>query len=203
MHSYNVIAEKETAMFENRLTPFENPYQFNHGGSQNIHTRQYNLALSQFRTKLIEGKLFRLARKCLKRPSCLYDLNALKRDLHVRGSSYTGIQVVPVTAIIGSECRTTDFDMHFHPISEAARDRWVNMAMVYLARLPLPPIQLIRVGDAYFVRDGHHRISVSRTFGQVAMDAEVITWNAAPPFPWQPGAVAENPSLLKSPQISP
>jgi hypothetical protein len=26
------------------------------------------------------------------------------------------------------------------------------------------------------VRDGHHHISVSRAFGQVAMDAEVITW---------------------------
>jgi hypothetical protein len=190
-------------MFENRLTPFENPYQFNHGGSQHIYTRQYNLALSQFRSRLVRGKIFRLARTILQRRLYLYDFNILKSEVHARGSCYSGIQVVPIRAIIGSESRSMDFDMHFHPISEAARDRWVNMAMVYLSRLPLPPIQLIRVGDAYFVRDGHHRISVSRTFGQVAMDAEVITWNAAPPFPWQPGAAAENPGMLNSPQISP
>jgi hypothetical protein len=103
----------------------------------------------------------------------------------VRGSSYSGIHVVPIRSIIGSEGRTTDFDMDFHPVREDSRERWVNMAMVYLARLPLPPIEVIRLGDAYFVRDGHHRISVSRAFGQVAMDAEVITWKAQPPFPWQ------------------
>ena len=126
----------------------------------------------------------------------------LKPDLHVHGSFYAGIQVVPIRAIIGSECRTADFDLAFHPLSEAARERWVNMAIVYLARLPLPPIQLIRIGDAYFVRDGHHRVSVSRNFGQVAMDAEVITWNASPPLRWQSDAVSTGPNMLKSPHLS-
>ncbi len=41
-------------------------------------------------------------------------------------------------------------------------------------------------GMAYFVRDGHHRISVSRAFGQTHIDAEVTTWQAVPPYPWQP-----------------
>jgi hypothetical protein len=99
--------------------------------------------------------------------------------------------VVPINSIIGSEGRIADFDIDFHPMSEAVCERWVNMAIVHLSRLPLPPIQLIQIGDAYFVRDGHHRISVSRAFGQVAMDAQVITWKAQPPFPWQKHTLSE------------
>jgi hypothetical protein len=193
--------EKETAMFQSNLTLYQNAQLPGSNYAEDIYTRQYNRALSQFRFSLLKGKIFRLITRVLKRKPALYDLNALKPDLHVRGSFYAGIQVVPINSIIGSEGRSSDFDMHFHPLSENARDRWVNMAIVHLSRLPLPPIKLIRIGDVYFVRDGHHRISVSRTFGQVAMDAEVVTWNAAPPFPWQP-CCAENPSLVKSPHLS-
>ena len=159
------------------------------GYSENIYARQYNVALSQFRSALRRGKISRLKRRILHRPEHLYDLETLKQALTVRGSCYAGIQVVRIDAIIGSEGRSADFDIDFCPVSEAARERWINMAIVHLSRLPLPPIQLIQIGDAYFVRDGHHRISVSRAFGQAAMDAEVITWKASPPFPWQPEAV--------------
>lgn len=138
-----------------------------------------------------------MIRKLLHRPQRLYDLNTLKANLRLRGSSYAGIQVVPIRSIIGSEGRTADFDMDFHPISSIARERWVNMAIAYLSRLPLPAIQLIQIGDAYFVRDGHHRISVSRAFGQIAMDAEVITWKAAPPFPWQEESIQKRPIFSK------
>lgn len=189
-------------MFENRINAFENVHMLNSNGSENMYVRQYNTALSQFRSALWKGKVFRLKRKALRRQPYLYDLTSLKADLRVLGSSYAGIQVVPISSIIGSEGRSADFDLHFHPLSEMARDRWVNMAMMHLSRTPLPPIQLICIADAYFVRDGHHRISVARMFGQVAMDAEVITWNASPPFPWQTGTVPANPGLMKSPGLS-
>jgi hypothetical protein len=189
-------------MFENQMNPFQNIYSPDHGCSQNIHAHQYNTALNQFRFALMKGRLFRLRMGLLNRASLLYDLNTLKRGLGVQGSCYSGIRVVPVRAVIGSEGRTADFDLAFHPLGEAARERWVNMAIVYLSRIPLPPIQLIRVNEAYFVRDGHHRISVARTFGQAAMDAEVITWNAASAFPWQPVEIPENPFMLKGAHLS-
>lgn len=177
-------------MLDNRLPPFENMYLRDGCGSGSIHARQYNTALNRFRYFLSAGKIFRLKAKFLHQNQDLYDLNVLKPHLHVRGSSYSGIKVVPIHSIIGSEGRTTDFDLNFHPFKEEMQERWVNLAIVHVSRLPLPPVQLIQVGEAYFVRDGHHRISVSRAFGQAAMDAEVITWNAAPPFPWQPETCA-------------
>jgi len=193
---------KEGTMFDNKLLASQNIHLLDDCSPENNDAHRYNTALNKFRSNLSKGKVSRLKRKVLHRPQWLYDLNALKPDLHLRGSSYSGIQVVPASSIIGSEGKATDFDIDFHPLSEAARERWVNVAMVYLAHLPLPPVQLIQIGNTYFVRDGHHRISVSRAFGQIAVDAEVITWKAAPPFPWQLGAVQKESFSLKRLDLS-
>ena len=172
-------------MFQNNLRLYQTTRLLGSSSAASMPARQYNTALNRFNAILVTGKFARLISRALQRPQSLYDLNALKPALGLRGSFYAGMQVVPIRSIIGSEGRITDFDMDFHPISEASRERWVNMAMAHLAGLPLPSVKLIRVDNAYFVRDGHHRISVSRAFGQLAMDAEVITWKAEPPFPWR------------------
>lgn len=185
-------------MFENQMNPFEYARLHDSCCSENWYAAQYNRASNQFKTACAQGNLFRLKMKVLHRQPFLYDLNTIKSSLQVRGSSYAGIKVVRINTIIGSEGRISDFDSGFHPMREVARERWINIAMAYIERLPLPPIQLIEIGDAYFIRDGHHRVSVARAFGQTAMDAEVITWNAAPPFPWQQCCALEQPSLLKS-----
>ena len=183
-------------MFENWIGYSDNAVMDDREVSRNIYARQYNTALDRFRSALWSGTFYRWKRKVMGRPQTLYDLNELKYQLALFGSCYAGIQVIPIRAIIGSEGRTADFDMEFHPVREASRERWVSMAMAHLARLPLPPIELIQVGNAYFVRDGHHRISVSRAFGQTAMDAEVITWKASSPFPWEQNASQPESSVL-------
>jgi hypothetical protein len=181
---YNAI-EKETTMFENRINPFDKFETPEGTSSKNVYAHQYNTALNRFKSSLVMGRVSRLKNRFMHLPQWLYDLNALKPGLSLRSSFYAGIQVVPIHSIIGSEGKATDFDMGFHPIKEASRERWVSLAMAYVGCLPLPPVELIQVGDVYFVRDGHHRISVSRAFGQTSIDAEVITWQAIPPFPWQ------------------
>ena len=37
----------------------------------------------------------------------------------------------------------------------------------------MPPVELLKVGDIYFVRDGHHRVSVARALGRADIDAYV------------------------------
>ena len=165
--------------------------------SGNNHLQQYHQALNKFKSTVFKGVVSRLMRRVLNRPQRLYDLNALRPDLHLHGGSYSGIQVVPICSIIGSEGRTTDFDMGFHPMDDAKRERWMNVALAYVSGVPLPPVELIQVGNAYFVRDGHHRVSVSRAFEQIAIDAEVITWKASAPFPWQAEASRKRPLFSK------
>jgi hypothetical protein len=166
--------------------------------SRNHALHLYNKAQCRFKAVLFRGSISRLKRRLLDRPQQLYDLHVLKQHLHLRGSFYSGIQVVPIRSIIGSEGRASDFDMDFHPVSDSARERWINVALAYLSNQPLAPVQLIRVGDAYFVRDGHHRISVGRAFGQIAIDAEVITWRTSAPLPWQARALQKSPVIPKA-----
>jgi len=84
-----------------------------------------------------------------------------------------GLQTVPVKAIIGSEGRTTDFDIEFHPIKKHSQYRWLRVATARDEWIPIPPVELIRLGNEYFVRDGHHRISVAKARGEKDIEAEV------------------------------
>lgn len=170
-------------MFENNL--YQSLIYRTECCGENDHALRYNTAVNCFRSALLKGKISRIRRGILRHRRWLYDLADIKSQIGLRGSYYAGIKVVSMDHIIGTEGRTAGFDIDFHPVSEESRERWVNMALVYLSRIPLPPVELIQIGDAYFVRDGHHRISVAHSFGQTAMDAEVIAWKARPPFPWE------------------
>ena len=85
----------------------------------------------------------------------------------------TGLHVVPLDAIVGSVDRGRDFDRRFRPTSGRSRGRWEQIAAAARRGESLPPIDLLRVGDLYFVRDGHHRVSVARALGHTDIDAYV------------------------------
>ncbi len=84
-----------------------------------------------------------------------------------------GQQVVPVARIVGSVDRTGDFDRFFRPRSPALRARWQRLAAAQRRGEALPPIELKKVGELYFVVDGHHRVSIAFARGFTTIDAEV------------------------------
>ena len=81
--------------------------------------------------------------------------------------------------------RSGDFDNRFHPLDDRIRDRWVSIAMARKQNIPLAAVELIQVGDRYFIKDGHHRISVARALGETAVDAEIVIWEVACSLPWE------------------
>lgn len=87
---------------------------------------------------------------------------------------YRGVQPVPIAKIIGTENRFSDFDREFLPLKRQDRYRWARIHALYTEGHPLPPVALLKIGDFYFVRDGHHRISVARAEGALYIDAEVV-----------------------------
>ncbi len=89
------------------------------------------------------------------------------------GAHSTGLQSVPIRAIRGSENRTQDFDLDFNPLTEHTQERWIRLYDAWQAGEQLPPVTLTRQGDTYYVRDGHHRISIARSLGQEYIEAEV------------------------------
>ena len=85
---------------------------------------------------------------------------------------------VALADIVGSQGRSADLDREFRPLRPHQRDRWLNIYAARVTGRSLPPVDLIQVGRQYFVRDGHHRISVARALGQEAIDALVTVWPA-------------------------
>jgi hypothetical protein len=76
--------------------------------------------------------------------------------------------------IRGSEGRSDDFDCDFNPLHTRTRDRWMSVAIARSQGETLPLVELIQLGEDYFVRDGHHRISVARELSEEYIDAIVI-----------------------------
>jgi hypothetical protein len=96
------------------------------------------------------------------------------RHLHPRSERYRGIHPIPLEAIIGSVDRYSEFDQHFLPLQDYLDERWINIRNAQLQGRELPAIQVYKAGEAYFVKDGNHRVSVARRQNQKFIDAEII-----------------------------
>jgi hypothetical protein len=105
----------------------------------------------------------------------LYDVHpearrAAPRDL--------GIRIVPIehiagTAVAGSAQRGRDFK----PLPQLRgldwQARWQRILQAMDRLVVLPPVELMKVGDEYWVLDGHNRVAAALEIGQVAVDADV------------------------------
>jgi hypothetical protein len=85
-----------------------------------------------------------------------------------------GPRVVPVERIVGSVGRHRDFDRDFLPAKADLEERWKRVDRAFHLGKELPPVALHKVGGAYFVEDGNHRVSVARYQGVGWIDAEVV-----------------------------
>ena len=94
---------------------------------------------------------------------------------------HLGIKEVPTREIVGSVGRHSDFDGAFSPARASVETRWKRIDRAFLKDEELPPVSLYKVGDAYFVNDGNHRVSVARFHGVEFVDADVVEFGAARP----------------------
>jgi hypothetical protein len=106
-------------------------------------------------------------------PTTLLSYDNIKEKLHIGGPIYRGVKTVRVDQIAGSLNRYHEFDRVFLPASDKLADRWQSVNRAFYQEISLPPVVLYKVGDVYFVVDGHHRVSVAREQGQIFIEAEV------------------------------
>jgi hypothetical protein len=107
-------------------------------------------------------------------PGRLLSFDEAKGALARWTQAYRGMRTVEVEKITGSVGRYRDFDGSFLPLKAGMADRWGRVDRAYHRGEELPAVSLYKVGDAYFVRDGNHRVSVARYHGVAAVDAEVV-----------------------------
>ncbi len=151
--------------------------------SAGIGTRQFDpgiaaisRAVSMHHSLVLRARLRRLWAGVTRRSVRLLDMDVVRRSKTIEGIFDLGCVTIAVERIRGSECRARDFDNAFLPLNETTRQRW---ASVYAARLcgeSLPAVSVVQLGDTYYVRDGHHRVSVARVLGEEYIEANVQVW---------------------------
>jgi hypothetical protein len=130
-------------------------------------------ALLDFERAFFKGFLRKIITWLTGKSNALLPFDLVKKQLPIKGQHYIGLQQVQVDQIIGSMGRYRDFDRAFLPVQTRTRDRWVNIDKAHYDDVILPPVDLYKMGEVYFVKDGNHRVSVARERGQVYLDAYV------------------------------
>jgi hypothetical protein len=103
----------------------------------------------------------------------LATLDEAKYGRAFAGLAQGGVQQVALDLILGTVNRSRDFDLDFNPLNEGIRPRWERVNKAFLDGVLLPAVQLRKVGNAYYVVDGHHRVSVAKYHGMKYIDAVV------------------------------
>lgn len=134
-------------------------------------TNLYGYAADHFNRLRAQARMASLLTKALGRNRALQVLLD-RASVDLQNKRYMGIHNIPTDRIVGTLGRNADFDGNFRPLKGHLRDRWVN-AFIRLGSDGWAPIVVHKVGETYYVEDGHHRVSVARFEGMMFIEAEV------------------------------
>jgi hypothetical protein len=112
----------------------------------------------------------------------LLELDEVERRLKPFGRRYLGVREVPLDALVGTDGRAGAFTRDFRPLHAFSRDRLRSLQRAF-ADGGFPPIVAVKLGEAYFVIDGHHRAAFARRAGAEVIDADVTELVARVPLP--------------------
>ena len=143
-----------------------------YGANQDSELEARRVASRIFSRFYTKGQLLRLWSKLIGRTNRLRPANALNGTKSRQAKQ--GVVTVQLNQIVGSEGRCDDFDGRFYPLHAQVEDRWVGIYVARRQDVVLPVVELIQDGTAYYVRDGHHRISVARALGQQEIEARIV-----------------------------
>ena len=111
----------------------------------------------------------------------LLSFDDVRRELAANNRRHRGARVVEVEEIVGSVGRWKDFDRSFLPARASVGQRWKRIDRAFQRGEDLPPVELYEIADAYFVVDGHHRVSVARYHDVPTVEAAVAEFHPQRP----------------------
>ena len=120
-----------------------------------------------------------------RREANLLELDEVEQRLRPFARTYVGVRPIPLDHVVGTEGRAAAFTREFKPRHAFSRDRLRSLADAFPDG-GFPPIVAVKLGDTYFVIDGHHRVALARRHGGATIDADVTELVARVPLP--PGA---------------
>ena len=112
----------------------------------------------------------------------LLELDEVERRLKPFGRRYLGVREIPLDALVGTDGRASSFTRDFRPLHAFSRDRLRSLESAF-ADGGFPPIVTVKLGETFFVIDGHHRAALARRAGAEVIDADVTELIARVPLP--------------------
>lgn len=135
-------------------------------------------AVEDFKKLRRQAALQQILARFTGKSAALLSFGEVTQALKMVGEMERGLQTIPVSSIVGSVGRYDDFTRSFLPRKAFDMERWTNVRLAAQQSAELPPINVYQIGDAYFVLDGNHRVSIARQMGQEYISAvvtEVLT----------------------------
>ena len=145
-------------------------------------TMNYVVAVSDFREARRRAAMERILARLRGGSADLLSYEEVREKLKARVSQTVELKEIPLAAIVGSVGRYTDFTRTFLPKHDSDQERWARVEMTVTDMGGAPAIEVYQIGEAYFVRDGHHRVSVARQFGATHIQAYVTEIHSRVPL---------------------
>lgn len=133
----------------------------------------YTSAVGDFRRARNRAALQEILERLTGKSTELLSYEDVRQKLRATGVVSHSLREIPLDAIVGSVGRYNDFTRNFLPKLDSDQDRWARVKVAASDMGGLPPVEVYQIGEAYFVHDGHHRISIARQIGADTVQAYV------------------------------
>lgn len=112
----------------------------------------------------------------------LLDLEDVERRLKPFTRRYLGVRAISINDVVCTDSRGGAFTRRFEPRQAFSRERLRSLKSAFPDG-GFPPIVAVKLGDTYFVIDGHHRVALARRYGEETIDADITEFVATVPLP--------------------
>lgn len=136
-------------------------------------TSNIHRAILDFRRARRQADRERLLARLTGKSADLLSYEQVRQMLRGKTGQDAGLKEIPLDVIVGSVGRYSDFTRSFLPLQDKSEHRWARIETKVTDMAGLPPIEVYQIGNAFFVRDGNHRVSVARQLGASHIEAYV------------------------------
>jgi nucleotide-binding universal stress UspA family protein len=150
--------------------------------SERMRSLNYSSAIDDYHRARQQAHLKEILSRFTGEPSRLLSFDEVRHSLKAQNSSELGLMEIPIDSIIGSVNRYSDFTRDFLPKENIKPERWARVDMALTDQAGVPPIEVYKIGEIYFVKDGNHRVSVARQIGAKTIQAYVTEVQSAVPL---------------------
>lgn len=134
----------------------------------------YHSAVQDFQSARQRASIQEVLARITGNSTRLLSYDDVAEKLKLRARSDRGVKWIPLDAIVGSVSRYSDFTRTFLPRRDDDQERWARVKAAMETGEGVPPIDVYKVGDVYFVIDGNHRVSIAKGEGLKTIEAHVI-----------------------------